>query len=205
MMPAAPVWQKGDDTMTEREKCDAGLLYCPGDPEILAEMFRAHELCMKLDAIPFGNFKGREAILRELFGSAGKDPVVEMGFKCDLGRNIHVGDGFYCNFNCVIYDSTRVEIGNFVWIGPNATLCTATHPVEADARVNEKGEELAFPIKIGNRVWIGGGAFINPGVTIGDDAVIASGAVVIHDVPAGTLVAGVPAEVKKTIGKDHAG
>ncbi|HXK78057.1 MAG TPA: DapH/DapD/GlmU-related protein, partial [Oscillospiraceae bacterium] len=91
-----------------------------------------------------------------------------------------------------------------VWIGPNATLCTATHPVEADARVNAKGEELAFPIKIGNRVWIGGGAFINPGVTVGDDAVIASGAVVIHDVPAGALVAGVPAEVKKTIGKDHA-
>ena len=197
-------FQWEENIMTEDEileieirKRDAGKLYKPS--VFIGEMLSARDKCREYDKIPYAEMDKREAFIRDLFKKVGKEPFVEMGFKCNQGKNISVGDYFYCNFNCVIYDSAPVTIGDHVMIGPNVTLCAATHPVLVKERLNDKGEELAFPITIGNNVWIGGGAFINPGVTIGDGAVIASGAVVTKDVPANTLVAGVPAVVKKMI------
>ena len=199
---------KEEDRMTEEqkkeaEKRDAGKLYRPS--VFLGEMFAARDKCEEYARIPMSQFEKRVAFIREFFGHAGKDPVVENGFHCNQGTNISVGDNFYCNFNCTIYDSCAVTIGDNVMFGPSVTVCTATHPVEAAARLNPNGAELAFPVTIGNNVWIGGGAFINPGVTIGDGAVIASGAVVTKDVPANTLAAGVPAEIKKHIDNDRNG
>ena len=181
----------------EAEKRDRGELY---DPAVfLDEMFHARDMCTEYSLIPYAEQEKRQEFIRKMFGHTGKNPIVENGFKCSQGSNISVGDNFYCNMNCVIYDSCAVEIGNNVMFGPGVTVCTATHPLKASERLNPEGKELAFPITIGNDVWIGGGAFINPGVTIGDGAVIASGAVVTKDVPANTLAAGVPAEVKKVI------
>ena len=181
----------------EIAKRDAGKLYCPA--VFFGEMLEARDKCTEYSAIPYKEFDRRSEFIRKFFGHAGENVFVENGFKCDHGSNIFVGDNFYCNFNCTIYDSCSVTIGDNVMIGPNVIICTATHPIKVSERVNEKGEELAFPINIGNNVWIGGGAFINPGVTIGDGAVVASGAVVTKDVPPDTLVAGVPAKVKREI------
>ncbi len=181
----------------EAEKRDSGKLYCPA--AFLGEMFEARDKCEEYNNIPYAEFDRKCEFIRNLFAHVGKKVFVENGFKCNQGSNISVGDNFYCNFNCTIYDSCAVTIGDNVMIGPNVTICTATHPLKISERVNIKGEELAFPVKIGNNVWIGGGAFINPGVTIGDGSVIASGAVVTKDVPANCLVAGIPAVVKKKI------
>lgn len=186
--------------MTEKEKCDLGLMYSP--MEYLGEMFAARDKCTEYNNVPYSDQKKRAEIIKELFGGTKKNFTVENGFKCNLGKNIFVGENFYCNFNCTIYDAGKVLIGDNVMIGPCVTICTATHPVKASERINEKGEELSFPITIGDNVWIGGGAFINPGVTIGKGAVVASGAVVTKDVPENALVAGVPAVVKKIIVND---
>lgn len=183
--------------MTELEKRDLGLMYSPVG--LLGEMFAARDKCTEYSNIPYSETEKRVAFIKGLFGKTGKNVTVENGFKCNMGSCISVGENFYCNFNCTIYDAGPVVIGDNVMIGPNVTICTATHPVKASERVNEKGEELSFPITIGDNVWIGGGAFINPGVTIGKGAVVASGAVVTKDVPENALVAGVPAVIKKYI------
>ena len=166
--------------MTEKEKCDLGLMYNP--LEFIGDMFAARDKCTEYSSIPFSEFEKRVEFIKNFFG-----------------YNIEVGEDFQCNFNCTIYDAGEVKIGNNVMFGPNVTLCTATHPTKASERLNEAGEELSFPITIGDNVWIGGGAFINPGVTIGKGAVVASGAVVTKDVPENALVAGVPAVIKKYI------
>ena len=183
--------------MTEKEKCDLGLMYCP--MEFIGDMFSARDKCTEYSRIPYSEFDKRVEFIKNFFGKTGEKVMVENGFKCNLGYNIEVGENFYCNFNCTIYDAGKVKIGDNVMFGPNVTLCTATHPTKASERINEAGEELSFPITIGDNVWIGGGAFINPGVTIGKGAVVASGAVVTKDVPENALVAGVPAVIKKYI------
>ena len=184
----------------EIAKRDAGELFCA--TLFLDNMFAARDKCIEYSQIPYAEMEKREQFIKDLFGSTGKQVMVESGFRCSEGSNIYVGDNFYCNFNVTIYDSAPVRIGENVMIGPCVTLCTATHPLKIKERINDEGAEYAFPITIGNNVWIGGGAFINPGVTIGDGAVIASGSVVTKEVSANTLVAGVPAVVKKHIDND---
>ena len=128
----------------QAEKRAAGKLYCPG--VFLEEMFWARDKCLELDNIPYAEFDRRVKLIHELFGSVGKNVFVERGFKCEQGKNIHVGDNFYCNFNCTIYDSYTVTIGNNVMIGPNVTICTATHPVEKALRLDPNQSEYAKPL-----------------------------------------------------------
>jgi len=139
----------------------------------------------------------RREVLEELLGTRGEDCSVEPPFRCDYGYNIHVGESFYANFDCVILDVCRVDIGQNCLLGPGVHMYTATHPLDADERI--KGPEYGKPISIGDNVWIGGQAVLNPGVSVGDNAVIASGAVVTDDVPDNVVVQGNPATVVKDV------
>jgi maltose O-acetyltransferase len=105
-----------------------------------------------------------------------------------------VGAGVFLNFNCVILDVVEVTIGDKTQIGPGVQILTADHPRDAASR--EAGLEFDQPIHIGRNVWIGGGAILLPGVTIGDDAVIGAGSVVTRNVAAGQTVYGNPARAK---------
>lgn len=185
--------------MTEKEIMLSGGMYDCLDKELVRERDRAHLLAQRLNALPADDREGREKITRELVGAAGPNVYLERGFQCEYGDNIHVGANFYCNYNCLMIDCNTITIGDNTMIGPNVTVCTATHPVKAAERCNVEGREYALPIRIGDQVWIGAGAIINPGVTIGDRVVVASGSVVTKDVPDDCLVAGVPAVIKKTI------
>jgi maltose O-acetyltransferase len=116
----------------------------------------------------------------------------------DYGFNIHVGEGFYANFGCVILDCAEVRIGDGVLLGPGVHIYAAHHPLEAAQRTRDDftvGPELASPVTIGNRVWIGGGAILCPGVSIGDDTVIGAGSIVVKDIPSGVVAAGNPCRV----------
>ena len=113
-------------------------------------------------------------------------------FFCDYGHNIVLGKKCFFNFNCVVLDVCRVTIGDYTLFGPAVQIYTATHPLEAELR---RTREFAKPITIGSDVWIGGGAILCPGVTIGDKTVIGAGSVVTRDIPANVFAAGNPCRV----------
>jgi maltose O-acetyltransferase len=176
---------------TERQKMIAGDLYRADDPELVAARLAARKLVRRFNQSDDEDLAGRFALLTDLFGAVGEGSFIEPAFRCDYGFNIRVGRKFYANFDCVFLDCAPITIGDEVMLAPGVHLYTATHPMDHETRAS--GLELARPITIGNRVWIGGRSVILPGVTIGDFAVIAAGSVVSRDVPAGAVVRGVPA------------
>lgn len=186
--------------MTELEKLDAGLPFDVNDPEVDARKLHAVEGCKKLEAIDVTDRAAKEAAIRELFGSVGRNPNVLPGFRCDNGLNIHVGDEFLANYNVTILDISPVTMGDNVWIAPNTLITTINHPILPKGRRQHLG--ISKPVKIGNDVWIGGNATILPGVTIGNNVIVAAGAVVTHDVPDNVIVGGVPAKVIREIEND---
>ena len=94
-------------------------------------------------------------------------------------------------------DDTDVYIGDSVMIGPNVTIATAGHPIDPELR--RKVAQFNIPVRIGNNVWIGAGAVILPGITIGDDSVIGAGSIVTKDIPAGVVAVGNPCRVLRPI------
>lgn len=110
-------------------------------------------------------------------------------FYSEFGRNIRVGHDVFINACCQFQDHGGIRLGDRVLVGHSVIMATLNHDKEPSKRM---GMHPA-PITIGNGVWIGAGAKIMPGVTIGDDAIVAAGAVVTHDVSRGAMVAGVPA------------
>jgi maltose O-acetyltransferase len=136
----------------------------------------------------------RRALLLERFAAVGAGAVIRPPFHCDYGFNISLGAGAYLNFNCVILDVVAVSIGDRTQIGPAVQIYTADHP--RDAALRATGREFGRPIRIGADVWIGGGAIILPGVSIGDGALIGAGSIVTRDVPAGVTAFGSPARVR---------
>jgi maltose O-acetyltransferase len=169
---------------SEQEKMLAGELYDPADDELAAARLHARELLRRYNAAP------DPSLLATLFASLGRDSVVEPPFHCDYGSNISVGERFYANVGCVFLDCALVEIGDRVLLGPGVHLYAATHTLDAETR--RRGLEYALPIRIGDDVWIGGGAIVLPGVTIGDRAVVGAGSVVTGDVAADVVAAGNP-------------
>ncbi|SIN78290.1 sugar O-acetyltransferase [Algoriphagus halophilus] len=183
--------------MTEKEKMLAGEWYLAADPELIGDRMHARKLLKKLNDSAPEDPELRVQLVRELLGKAGKNIWIEPPFFCDYGYNIEVGDDCYFNFNCVVLDVTPVKMGDRVLVAPHVQFYAATHPTQAKAR----GElwEFGKPITIGSDVWIGGGSIICPGVTIGDNSIVAAGSVVTKDVPPGVIVGGNPAKFIKEV------
>ncbi|WP_026691606.1 sugar O-acetyltransferase [Alteribacter aurantiacus] len=183
--------------LTEKERMIRGEMYRPMDQELFKDRENARALTRQFNQLIETDYDKKAALLKELFGSTGEKIYVEPTFICDYGYNIHVGEDFYANFNCLILDTCPVTIGKQCMLAPGVHIYTASHPLDVKGRYS--GQEFGKPVTIGDNVWIGGGAIINPGVTIGDNAVIASGAVVTKDVPPNTVVGGNPARIIKEI------
>ena len=181
---------------TEREKMLAGELYDPMDAELVAGRNRARDLCQLLNGTREGDADVRRGILRELFGTGGDSVWMQPPFFCDYGTNIELGERVFFNFNCVVLDVCRVTIGSYTLFGPAVQIYTATHPMNAELR---RKQEFAKPIESGADVWVGGGAIICPGVTIGSNTVIGAGSVVTKDVPSNVFAAGNPCRVIREI------
>ena len=171
---------KGDKPMTEVEKLDAGLEYDFTDEQVNQRKVNAVILCQKLNSTSVLENDKRVAIINQLFGSVGKNPTVLPIFNCDNGKNIHVGDNFLTNYNVTILDIAPVHIGNNCMIGPGTSIVTVGHPLSPMGRRKHLG--ISKPIQIGNDVWIGTNVSILPGVTIGNNVIVAAGAVVTKDV-----------------------
>ena len=169
----------------------AGELYRPSDPEIQADAAKNKVWLVRYNAALASPPEARRVLLREHLAAVGDGAVVRPPFHCDFGFNISLGRDVFLNFGCVILDVVTVEIGDGTQIGPAVQIYAADHPRDAEAR--RSGLEFGRPVRIGRNVWIGSGAIVLPGVTIGDDAVVGAGSVVTRDVPPGSRVAGNPA------------
>ncbi len=184
-------------SLTERKKMAQGLLYDAWDEEIVAMRAACKELCYDYNNLRPNDVKGRAALLKKLLGKTGKNPNIEPPFWCDYGCNITVGDNFDMNHGCVILDGGGVTFGDNVFVAPQCGFHTAGHPLDFMQR--NKGIEYAYPIVVGNNVWIGAGVTVVPGVTIGDNTVIGAGSVVTKDIPAGVLAVGNPCRIVREI------
>ncbi|HEY2420880.1 MAG TPA: sugar O-acetyltransferase [Neobacillus sp.] len=182
---------------TEKEKMLSGDLYNPSDQELVIGRENARRLTRLFNQTLETEGNKRAKILKELFGTTGENIFIEPTFRCDYGSNIHVGDNFYANFDCVFLDVCEIRIGNNCFIAPGVHIYTATHPLNPVERIS--GTEFGKPVTIGDNVWIGGRAIVNPGVHIGNNVVIASGAVVTKNVPDHVVVGGNPARILKQI------
>jgi maltose O-acetyltransferase len=180
---------------TEKEKMLAGELYSPVDPELLTERRRCEVLLRAFNAEP--DEGQRMSLLGTILGSVGPDAVIMPPFACDYGYNLSLGAQAFINYRGVILDCAPVSIGEKTQIGPGVQLLACDHPREPELRRQDR--ELAFPIAIGANVWIGGGAIVCPGVSIGEDSIIGAGSVVTKDIPAGVVAVGMPCRVVRTL------
>ena len=183
--------------MTEKEKMLSGKPYKGFNDELVKERQDTKEVLYDFNLLRPSEIEKRNEWIGKLFGRVGKEFYIEPPFRCDYGYNISIGENFYSNYNCTILDCAQVTIGNNVLFGPNVSLFTAGHPIHSVPR--NEGIEYAFPITIGNNVWIGGGVIVNPGITIGDNVVIGSGSVVTKDIPPNVIAVGNPCKVLKEI------
>lgn len=169
--------------MTQRERHQAGLYFCAIDPEIHEERLRAQDLIQRYNTLPTDQHKEASEIIRSPLGTMGERCHFVPPILFDYGSNVHIGDFSFVNSNFTALDAGRIDIGRHVFIGPNVSIYTPTHPLLAEER--NTGYEQGKPVKIGDNVWIGG-------VTIGEGAVIGAGSVVTRDIPAGVIAVGNP-------------
>ncbi len=176
---------------SEKDKMLAGGLYRADDPELVAERRRCQRLLrvynQELDE------PVRSKLLLELLGPVGHGATVLSPLTCDYGYNISVGANTFINYGAIILDVTSVVIEDHVQIGTAVQILTADHP--RDPELRRSGFESGSPITINENVWIGSGAILCPGVTIGKDSVIGAGSVVNRTIPANVVAAGNPCRV----------
>lgn len=189
--------------MTEREKMLAGELYDCGDSELLKQWHKAKDLMRDYNRTDSADAKEKGRILRELLGGQGDNLWITAPFYVDYGNNIYFGNNCEVNMNCTFLDDNEIRIGNNALIAPNVQIYTAFHPANAVERFGEPKEDGFFafcktqtaPVRIGDNVWIGGGAILMPGITIGNNVVIGAGSVVTKDIPDDVVAYGSPCRV----------
>lgn len=157
--------------MTEKEKMKAQKLYDANyDTDLLKERSVAKDLCYEYNQLRPSDENNQKQIMKKLLGKTGTQFSIVAPFWCDYGYNIEIGENFFANHNTVILDGGKVTFGNNVFIAPNCGFYTAGHPIDYERR--NKGLEYAYPITVGDNVWIGANVQVMPGVTIGNNVVI---------------------------------
>lgn len=170
-------------------------LYDGLDQSLYEERMKAKDSCFDFNNTYPSDTKAKQEILHKLLGKIGNEVIICQRFYCDYGCNIEVGNNFFSNHNLIILDCAKVSFGDNVLIGPNCSFNTPKHPL--DVKTRNKFLEYAYPIKVGNNVWIASNVTICGGVTIGDNVVIGAGSDVTKDIPSNSLAFGVPAKVVK--------
>lgn len=182
-------------------KLHSGQLYSTIDEELLREQAKCLELLYDYNQTRPSQAKEREALLKKMLAQVGENCYIEPPFHTNWGgRHLHLGRNVYANFNFTVVDDTHVYIGDFTMIGPNVVITTAGHPILPQLRENG-AYQYNLPVRIGRNCWIGAGACILPGVSIGDNTVIGAGSVVTRDIPANVVAFGSPCRVIRPIGE----
>ena len=176
----------------------SGELYLPTDEEIMKEQLVCLERLYEFNHTRPLEQEKRQRLLKEMFAEIGENCYLEPPFHSNWGgRNIHFGSNIYGNFNLTLVDDTHIYVGDNTMFGPNVTVATAGHPI--NAKLREKGYQYNAPVSIGRNCWISAGALIMPGVTIGDNVVIGAGSVVTKDIPSNVVAVGNPCRVLRPV------
>ena len=188
--------------MTEKEKMQSQMLYDANyNKELLDERTAAKELCYSFNQLRPSNEQEQISIMKQLLGRTKERFCIIAPFWCDYGYNIEIGQNFFANHNTVILDEGKVSFGDNVFIAPNCGFYTAGHPIDFERR--NQGLEYAYPITVGDNVWIGAEVHVMPGVTIGSNVVIGGGSVVVKDIPSNSDAFGNPCRVVRPITEDE--
>lgn len=186
--------------MGERDKLHTGDLYLPNDPDVIEEQLGYMELLYDYNQTRPREQERRQALLRRMLAEVGEECWIEPPFHANWGgRHVHFGKGVYANYGLTLVDDTHIYVGDQTMFGPNVTLSTAGHPILPELR--EQVYQYNMPIHIGRNCWIGAGAIVLPGVTIGDNTVIGAGSIVTRDIPANVVAVGNPCRVMREIGE----
>ena len=178
----------------------SGDLYLPSNPEIMEQQFVCLDRLFRYNQLLPSQQAEKTALLQEMFAEIGEDCYIETPFHSNFGgRNVHFGKCIYANFNLTLVDDTHIYVGDYTMFGPGVTVATAGHPIQPDLR--RKGMQYNAPVHIGKNCWIGAGAIILPGVTVGDNVVIGAGSVVTKDIPSNVVAVGNPCRVLRPVGE----
>ena len=186
--------------MTNLEKMHLTMLYDPADGDIVEEQTACLDRLYDFNHTRPTETEKRQALMKEMFAEIGEGCYIEPPFHANWGgKHVHFGKNVYANFNLTMVDDTHIYVGDYTMFAPNVTVATAGHPI--DPALRERALQYNAPVHIGRNCWIGAGALIMPGVTIGDNTVIGAGSVVTHDIPAGVVAVGNPCRVMREIGE----
>lgn len=186
--------------MGNRDKLHTGELYLPNDPEVLEEQLGYMELLYEYNQTRPREQERRQALLRELLAEVGEGCWIEPPFHANWGgHHVHFGRMVYANYGLTMVDDTHIYVGDCTMFGPNVVVATAGHPILPELR--EQQYQYNMPVRIGRNCWIGAGAIILPGITIGDNVVVGAGSVVTRDLPDSVVAAGNPCRVLREVGE----
>ncbi|MBQ8088260.1 MAG: sugar O-acetyltransferase [Clostridia bacterium] len=192
--------------MREEERIEKGLLFCPGNPDLVAIKRKTHKLNQDYNRLYEDQTAEREAILREMLGGIGEKTFLQGPITFHYGTHTTIGHHCFINFNFTVQDDAKVVIGDHCDFGPNITIVTPVHPMLPDERLRMRCADgeirrlcYAKPVTIGSYCWLGANVVICPGVTIGDNCVIGAGSVVTKSIPANSFAAGNPCRVIREI------
>ncbi len=187
--------------MTEKEKLHSGKVYYPSSEEIMTEQLGYLDKLYDFNMTRPSELPLREKMLKEMFAEIGENCYIEPPFHANWGgHHVHFGDNVYANFGLTMVDDTHIYVGDCTMFGPNVVVATAGHPINPELRA--QAYQFNMPVHIGKNCWIGAGALIMPGVTIGDNSVIGAGSVVTKDIPPNVVAVGNPCKVLREI-SDH--
>lgn len=175
-----------------------GKLYFPEDEELMRQQLLCLEKLYDYNRTRPLEQEKRRKLLSEMFAQIGEGCYIEPPFHANWGgKHVHFGKDVYANFNLTLVDDTHIYVGDCTMFAPNVTVATAGHPILPSLR--EKACQFNMPVHIGKNCWIGAGALIMPGVSIGDNTVIGAGSVVTKDIPPNVVAVGNPCRVMREI------
>ena len=186
--------------MSQYERMVRGLIYDPGDEEIMSEQRVFQDKCWDFNQLKPTDYSLKQAYMKEVFAECGDDCYIELPFRANWGgRHLHFGSGIYANFNLTLVDDGHIYVGDKVMFGPNVTITTANHPIEPELRA--RGLQYNKDVFIAENAWIAANVIILPGVRIGRNTVIGAGSVVTKDIPENVVAVGNPCHVLRPIGE----
>lgn len=181
-----------------KEKMHTGDIYFPGDEEIMREQLKCLDRLYDFNNTRPSEMEKREKLLKEMFAEIDEDCYIEPPLHANFGgKHIHFGKNIYCNFGLTMVDDTHIYVGDYTMFGPNVIVATAGHPILPELR--EKSYQYNMSVHIGRNCWIGAGAIILPGITIGDNVVIGAGSVVTKDLPDNVIAVGNPCRILREV------